>query len=102
MDQSFEHEEYEYEPPHLYETVRARLAEIDPQLVPHPAQIGGFEGYAAVGAALLAAVGSHAIVESWYADGRHERLCDTCPGHPDYPCPEHRAIAEALGIEVSW
>jgi hypothetical protein len=90
----------ETEPFGMYAAVRRRLAEIDPRLLPHPQQIGSFEGYAAVGAALLAAVGSHVLVESVYKGGRIERSCHSCLGKPDYPCPEFQAIAEALGIEV--
>jgi hypothetical protein len=91
----------EHVPFSLYAAVRTRLAEIDPALVPHPAQIGGFEGLAAVGAALLSAVGAHCIVKSIHMGGRVEHYCDTCPGKPAYPCTEHREIAEALGLAMA-
>jgi hypothetical protein len=93
--------DYNDTPFHLYEDARKRLAAIDPRLLPHPQQISHFEGYAAVGAALLAAIGSHTLVESVYEGGRVERLCDTCPGQPAYPCSELAQIAEALGIEAT-
>ena len=96
----FEYEEYEFKPFHLYDAVKERLTEIDAALVPHPQQIGGFDGLTAVGAALLAAVGAHSVVESVYLGGRVERLCWTCPDRPAYPCPEHREVAQALGIEI--
>ena len=83
----------------LYTRVTRRLTEIDPRLVPHPLQIGMFEGHAAVGAALLAAVGSHAISEALYEGSRIERHCESCPGRPEYPCPELREVTRALGIE---
>lgn len=91
----------ENEPFGMYAAVCKRLTEIDVRLVPRPEQIGLFEGYTAVGAALLAAIGSHMLVESVYEGGRIERLCESCPGRPAYPCPEFQAIAEALGIEVT-
>lgn len=84
----------------IYEAVRERLREIDPKLVPHPQQIGMFEGYAAVGAALLAAVGSHSVCEVVYIGGSVESWCESCPGRPAFPCNELRQAFEALGISL--